>query len=87
MRTFITRFTFLLFGVLLIGSLSAQNLYITGGSYFDVESGEMIKNQGIVVRSGKFVRVNEPLNSTEGYELLQLSDADSANARASTTRY
>lgn len=74
MRTFITRFTFLLFGVFLIGSLSAQNLYITGGSYFDVESGEMIKNQGIVVRSGKFVRVNESLNSTEGYELLQLSD-------------
>jgi len=74
MRTLITRFTFLLFSVFLIGSLSAQNLYITGGSYFDVESGDMIKNQGIIVRSGKFVRVNEALNSTEGYELLQLSD-------------
>lgn len=74
MKTFITRFTFLLFGFFLIGSLSAQNLYITGGSYFDVESGAMIKNQGIVVRSGKFVRVNEPLNSTEGYEVLQLTD-------------
>lgn len=74
MKTFITRFSFLFIGFFLMISLTAQNLYITGGSFFDVQSGQMIKNEGIVVRSGKFVRVNESMNSIEGYELLQLSD-------------
>lgn len=74
MRTLINRLSFTFLVLFTFGTVCAQNLYITGGSYFDVESGEMVKNQGIVVRSGKFVRVNESLNSTEGYELLQLND-------------
>jgi len=54
--------------------LSAQDLYITGGSYFDVASGEIVKNKGIVIRSGKFVSVGQALSSSDGYELLTLRD-------------
>ncbi len=52
----------------------AQNLYITGGYYFDVHSGKMIANQGLIVRSGKFVGVGSVLDSTGGYQLLELTD-------------
>ncbi|MBO3698855.1 amidohydrolase family protein [Roseivirga sp. E12] len=74
MRQLITRVTLTLFATLTFGTVSAQNLYITGGSYFDVVSGEMVRNQGIVIRSGKFVRVNEALAASEDYEELTLSD-------------
>ncbi len=74
MRPLIPRIAYTFLALLITVALSAQNLYITGGSYFDVESGEMIKNEGIIIRSGKFVRVNEALASTEGYELLSLKD-------------
>ncbi|MCE7994975.1 MAG: amidohydrolase family protein [Roseivirga sp.] len=53
--------------------LQAQNLYITGGHYFDTETGQMVENRGIVIRSGKFVAVNKVLGKTEGYERLNLS--------------
>lgn len=53
-------------------SVQAQNLYITGGHYFDVNSGKMVFNEGMVVRSGKIVGLNTKLEKTEGYELLQL---------------
>ncbi len=54
--------------------VSAQDLYITGGHYFDVESGEMIPNQGIVVKSGKFVGVNSNLRNARGFERIRLTD-------------
>ncbi|MFY0591502.1 amidohydrolase family protein [Roseivirga sp.] len=58
-----------------IGStLVAQNLYIKGGHYFDTESGGMIENNGIVVRSGKFVSVNQLLENAEGYEVITLAE-------------
>ncbi|WP_420388617.1 amidohydrolase family protein [Roseivirga sp.] len=57
-----------------MSSLSAQDLYITGGHYFDTPSGRMIPNQGIVIKSGKFVAVNQSLANTEGYEVLVLGD-------------
>ncbi|OEK06914.1 hypothetical protein BFP71_04465 [Roseivirga misakiensis] len=52
----------------------AQNLYIKGGHYFDTETGAMIENNGIVIRSGKFVSVNQRLDNTEEYEVVTLSD-------------
>jgi len=54
---FMTRFSFLiiLFLFLFTPKASAQNLYITGGHYFDVNSGEMLPNQGMVIISGKIV--------------------------------
>lgn len=57
-----------------MSSLSAQDLYITGGHYFDTSTGRMIPNQGIVIKSGKFVAVNQSLANTEGYEVLVLGD-------------
>jgi len=56
--------------------LHAQNLLIIGGHYFDVESGAMIQNVGIVIRSGKFVDLGEIPDDTEGYETLRLSEGE-----------
>ncbi len=53
-------------------SLQAQNLYITGGHYFDVNTGEMIANSGMIVRSGKIVGLDTELENTEAYEVLDL---------------
>ncbi len=59
--------------LLLCFQLKAQNLYITGGHYFDTETGQMVENQGIVIRSGKFVAINQSLDSSEGYEQIKLA--------------
>lgn len=64
---------FFLFALLGISGLFAQNLYITGGQYFDTESGQMIPNKGIIIKSGKFMAINQSLNNTEGFEVLNLS--------------
>jgi imidazolonepropionase-like amidohydrolase len=67
------RYFVLLLTLLFTFQLNAQQLYITGGHYFDTESGQMIQNRGIVIRSGKFVSLNEVLSSTEGYEHIELN--------------
>lgn len=67
----------LFFFLLVLVSMSTvfgQNLYITGGYYFDTESGQMIPNQGIIIKSGKFMALNESLSDTQGFEVLNLSD-------------
>lgn len=74
MKVLIQRTIVALFALLIVQVAFSQNLYITGGSYFDVTSGQMIRNQGIVVRSGKFVAINESLESTENYALVELKD-------------
>lgn len=68
-----TRYAALLLTLLLCFQLHSQNLYITGGHYFDTESGLMVENRGIIIRSGKFVAINKVLETTEGYEQIQLS--------------
>jgi imidazolonepropionase-like amidohydrolase len=55
-------------------SIQAQDLYITGGHYFDTKSGQMIANRGIVIKSGKFIGVNSNLDQTKGFEKITLSD-------------
>jgi len=54
--------------------LPAQNLIINGGHYFDVNSGAMIQNQGIVVQSGKLVSLigNRPIEGE--FKTINLSD-------------
>ena len=69
-----TRYAALLFIFFLTVQAFAQNLYITGGHYFDTESGQMVQNRGIIIRSGKFVAINEALEDTGGYEQINLSD-------------
>lgn len=69
-----TRYTALLLTLLLCFQLHSQNLYITGGHYFDTESGLMVENRGIIIRSGKFVAINKVPETTEGYEQIQLSN-------------
>lgn len=58
----------------IISDAFAQNLYITGGYYFDTPSGTMKPNTGIVIRSGKFVAIGKALASTDGYEVVRLSN-------------
>lgn len=74
MRHQVARFVLGLIFLFSTAVVSAQNLYITGGSYFDVVSGTMVKNEGIIIRSGKFVRLNESLSSTDEFEHLELSE-------------
>lgn len=54
--------------------LHAQNLYITGGHYFNTETGKMEPNKGIIIKSGKFVGISSTLSSTEGFEITILSN-------------
>ncbi len=74
MKKIITSNLFAILLLLISMSVSGQNLYIKGGAYFDVESGDMIENKGIVIRSGKFVSLSGSLSSTEGYEVIELDD-------------
>jgi len=52
----------------------AQNVYITGGSYFDTTSGKMLKNEGIVIKSGKFVALDASTLPLGDFEQLNLKD-------------
>lgn len=63
-----------LLALLGMSTVFAQNLYLTGGYYFDTASGQMIPNQGIIIKSGKFMALNESLIDTQGFEVLNLSD-------------
>ena len=74
MKLSFLKFTCFIALFLLCFSLHSQDLYITGGHYFDTESGQMISNQGIIIKSGKFVGVNSSLSNTRGYERIRLSD-------------
>lgn len=64
---------FLLVFLIVAYTISAQNLYVTGGHYFDTESGSMVPNSGIIIKSGKFVGVGKALDSTEGFERVELN--------------
>ncbi len=64
---------FLLVFFVVAHTISAQNLYVTGGHYFDTESGSMVPNSGIIIKSGKFVGVDKALESTEGFERVELN--------------
>ncbi len=52
----------------------SQDLYITGGHYFDTETGQMVANRGIIIKSGKFVSVNSNLRNARGFERIRLSN-------------
>ncbi len=51
-------------------------IYIKGGYYFDVDSGEMIKNEGILIRGGAFFEVGDSPDPNEphDYKVIKLSD-------------
>lgn len=68
-----SRYVTLLLALFFCLQLKSQNLYITGGHYFDTERGQMVENRGIVIRSGKFVAVNESLDTSEDYEQVKLT--------------
>lgn len=59
-------------------SVSAQSdpVYIKGGSYFDVHTEQMVKNNGILVRGGRFYQVGQsPSQEKMGkYEIIELSE-------------
>jgi imidazolonepropionase-like amidohydrolase len=73
---------FLAFFVLLAFNISvyAQSspVYIKGGSYFDVNSSQMVDNKGILVHGGRFYEVGSSPNEgkMEEYEIIELSDED-----------
>lgn len=51
-------------------------VFLKGGSYFDVDSGQMIKNKGILVRGGRFYQVGSvpAKDKVNEYETIELSD-------------
>ncbi len=59
-------------------TLSAQPepVLLKGGHYFDVDSGQMIKNEGIMVRGGRFYRVGSGSSEagTEDIRVMELED-------------
>lgn len=50
--------------------------YIKGGSYFDVDEQQMVKNDGILVRGGRFYSVGDTPSKEKvsDYEVFELSD-------------
>ncbi|NAS30496.1 amidohydrolase family protein [Flavobacteriaceae bacterium R38] len=74
MKTIIIQKIALIFLLFSFQIIPAQNVYITGGAYFDTDTGKMVKNEGIVIRSGKFVAINKAINATEEYKVIKLDD-------------
>lgn len=69
----------LFFGMMMFAqSAWAQSdpVYVKGGFYFDVHSEEMLKNEGILVRGGRFYEVGDaPSEDNAGdYKTIELSD-------------
>ena len=66
--------------LMLTSMVKAQTdpVYIKGGSYFDVHTEQMVKNEGILVRGGRFYRVGEePSQEKAGeYETIELSEEE-----------
>lgn len=64
--------------LLLISSVQAQSdpVHINGGSYFDVYTGQMVKNEGILVHGGRLYQVGQAPSQekTGDYERIDLSD-------------
>ncbi|WP_138431441.1 amidohydrolase family protein [Fodinibius saliphilus] len=50
--------------------------YIKGGQYFDVDTQQMVSNEGILVRGGRFYEIGDrPVPKNEGdYEVITLED-------------
>jgi len=51
-------------------------VFIEGGSYFDVDTQQMVQNEGILVRGGRFYEIgDQPAESnSEDYEVITLAD-------------
>lgn len=51
-------------------------LYIKGGHWFDTERMEMVPNEGILIRNGRFYKVGAAPSENEagGYEVIELTD-------------
>src|SRR5690625_7154373 len=68
--------TLLLLGAGVPSGLSAQGSksVIRGGHYFDVESGEMVQNEGVAIVNGRIVSIGRQASSRVGgdAELIEL---------------
>src|SRR5690625_7785972 len=68
--------TLLLLGAGVPSGLSAQGSksVIRGGHYFDVESGEMVPNEGVAIVNGRIVSIGPQASSRDGgeAELIEL---------------
>ena len=56
------------------GIAAAQNVVITGGQYFDTESGSFLANSGITIEDGKFVKVGQESEVREDTTEITLRD-------------
>ncbi len=65
---------FILFPAIL--AAQSEDIHIKGGYYFDVESGQMIENEGILIRGGRFYKVGSAPAATEpdDYRVIELED-------------
>ena len=54
----------------------SANIHLKGGSYFDVYSGEMVENDGILIRGGRFYRIGSaPADFEPGtYRVIELEE-------------
>lgn len=59
-----------------IAHAQPQPIHIKGGHYFDVESQQMIENEGILIRGGRFYKIGAVPSSNEAgnYTVIELSD-------------
>ncbi len=66
--------------IVLVFNLSVQAqsdpIHIKGGYYFDVYSGQMVENEGILVHGGRFYQVGQApsLEKADEYEIIELSE-------------
>ena len=81
MNSFIKSLTFFLIGLVLTvlpAKLFGQSepVYIKGGSYFDVDSKQMVKNEGILIRGGRFYEIGDaPSQANQGdYRTIELEN-------------
>lgn len=55
-------------------------VYIKGGSYFDVEEQQMVENEGILIRGGRFYEIggSPSEENINDYEIIELADDEYA---------
>lgn len=56
----------------------SEPIYLKGGSYYDVDSQQMVPNEGILIRGGRFYEIGDnPSQENKGdYKMIELSNSE-----------
>lgn len=65
--------------IVLLSNLSTNaqqvgDLAIIGGQRFDTQTGTFVANSGILIRDGRIIRIDDPLDIPDGYPVLNLTE-------------